>query len=159
VQADLQKWQLRSEGDRSNEPYCRSGVPVCRFWWWCLSSHCPRLVASRLVKRRSSPLVRGTLASSHLTKRLQNVNVLAPTNVCRVMAKFGSDKTQPNTPQYILRSSRTGTTSPSESLSSTWTPTIQTHRQTSRVWEYRGPPPSVAGPFRAQTECNLWDPW
>jgi SAM-dependent methyltransferase len=64
-----------------------------RFWWWCLSSYFPRLVAPRLVKR--TPQVHGfgaPPASSHLTKKLQSVNVLAPTRMCRVMTKYGSDK-------------------------------------------------------------------
>ena len=64
-----------------------------RFWWWCLSSYFPRLVASRLVKR--TPQVRdfgAPLASSRLAIKLQNVNLFAPTNMCRVMTKYGSDK-------------------------------------------------------------------
>jgi SAM-dependent methyltransferase len=70
---------------------------IVRFWWWCFSSYVPRLVASRLVKR--TPRVHGfgaPLAWSHLTKKLQNVNVLAPTKVCRVMTKYGSDKSRSN---------------------------------------------------------------
>ncbi len=68
-----------------------------RFWWWCLSSYLPRLVASCLVKR--TPQVHGfgaPLASSQLAKKLQNVNVLAPTKMCRVMTKCGSDKSRQN---------------------------------------------------------------
>jgi hypothetical protein len=64
-----------------------------RFWWWCLSSYCPRLVTSRLVK--CTPQVRGFGAApilSHLAKQLQSVNALAPTKMCRVMTKYGSDK-------------------------------------------------------------------
>jgi hypothetical protein len=64
-----------------------------RFRWWCLSSCFPRLVTSWFVKR--TPQIRSfgaMLNPSHLAKQLQNVNVLAPTKMCRVMSKYGSDK-------------------------------------------------------------------
>jgi len=64
-----------------------------RFQWWCLSSYIPNMVISRFVKR--APQVWGFGAAqtpSHLAKQLQNVNVLAPTRMCRVMTKYGSDK-------------------------------------------------------------------
>jgi hypothetical protein len=64
-----------------------------RFWWWCISSHFPRLFISRFLKR--SPQVRSFGAAqvpSHLAKQLQSVNVVAPTKMCRVMTKYGSDK-------------------------------------------------------------------
>ena len=64
-----------------------------RFRWWWLSSYFPRLVISRFVKR--TPQVRGIGAAqipSHLAKQLQSVNALAPTKMCRVMTKYGSDK-------------------------------------------------------------------
>jgi hypothetical protein len=68
-------------------------VQFIRYRLWCISSYFPRLVASRFVKR--TPQVRGFgagSAASHLAKQLQSVNVLAPTKVCRVMTKYGSDK-------------------------------------------------------------------
>src|SRR6201998_4405527 len=61
--------------------------------WWYLSSYLPRLITSPLVKR--TPQVRGfgaALASPSLAKQLQSVNALAPTKMCRVMTKYGSDK-------------------------------------------------------------------
>jgi len=64
-----------------------------RFQWWYLSSYCPRLVASRLVKR--TPQVRGfgaVLNPPYLAEQIQSVNALAPTRMCRVMTKYGSDK-------------------------------------------------------------------
>src|SRR5260370_4203302 len=64
-----------------------------RFRWWCISSYFPRLVISRFVKR--APQVRNCGAEqvpSHLANQLQKVNALAPTKMCRVMTKHGSDK-------------------------------------------------------------------
>lgn len=64
-----------------------------RFQWWLFFSYFPRLVVSRFVRRVSQ--VRGftsTLAPSALAERLQNVNVVAPTRMCRVMTRCGSDK-------------------------------------------------------------------
>jgi hypothetical protein len=68
-------------------------VQVARIGLWYLSSYLPRLVASRLVRR--VPQVRyfgAALSSSHLAVLLQDVNAAAPTRVCRVMTKHGSDK-------------------------------------------------------------------
>src|SRR5713101_8031943 len=68
-------------------------VQSVRFQWWCLSSYVPRLVISRLFKQ--TPQVRGfgaALVPSHLAKQLQGVNVVAPTKMCYVMSKYGSDK-------------------------------------------------------------------
>jgi hypothetical protein len=70
---------------------------LTRFWWWCFSSYFPRLVASRFVRR--APEVRSfgaPLASSDLVNKLQSVNLLAPTKMCRLMTKRGSDKARPN---------------------------------------------------------------
>src|SRR5215469_11265869 len=68
-----------------------------RFWWWCLSSYFSRLVVSRLVER--SPQVHSfgePLTSSSLVTKLRSVNLLAPTKMCRVMTKYGSDKGRVN---------------------------------------------------------------
>jgi len=78
-------------------------VQLIRFWWWCLSSYFPRLITTRFTKR--APQVRGfgtALTPSHLAKQIQNVNALAPTKMCRVMTKYGSDKGRLNnyTPVY-----------------------------------------------------------
>lgn len=74
-----------------------------RFRWWSVSSYLPRLITAKFVKR--TPQVRGFGAaqnSSHLATQLQGVNVLAPTEMCHVMTKYGSDKGRPNnyTPIY-----------------------------------------------------------
>ena len=77
-------------------------VQNLRFRWWCFSDYLPRLGTSHLVKR--SPRVRGFSASSpqsSLAKELESVNLLARTEMCRVMSKFGSDKAKNNyTPLY-----------------------------------------------------------
>src|SRR5260370_26279190 len=77
-------------------------VQLLRFRYWCLSSYCPRLLRCWLV--RQTPEVRGfgsALAPSNLTKQLQRVNIFAPTTMCRVMSKCGSDKGWNNyTPLY-----------------------------------------------------------
>ena len=78
-------------------------VQVLRFRCWCLSSYFPRLLSSRLLRR--TPQIRAfgaALVPSNLVKLLQTVNVLAPTEACRVMTKYGSDKGRLNhyTPLY-----------------------------------------------------------
>jgi hypothetical protein len=73
-------------------------VRVLRSRWWYLSSYVPRLLTSRVIRR--APQVRG-FGSPNLAKQLQGVNLLAPTEMCRVMTKFGSDKGFHNyTPLY-----------------------------------------------------------
>jgi SAM-dependent methyltransferase len=78
-------------------------VQSLRFWWWSLSSYFPRRATSLFARR--TPQVRGfgtAHVPSNLEKQLQNVNVLAPTDMCRVMTKYGSDKGRLNnyTPVY-----------------------------------------------------------
>ena len=78
-------------------------VQSLRFRWWSLSSYFPRLVTSRFATR--TPQVRcfaAAHAPSDLAKQLQSVNLLAPTEMCRVMTKYGSDKGRLNnyTPVY-----------------------------------------------------------
>jgi hypothetical protein len=76
---------------------------LLRFRWWFLSSYFPRLLSSRLVRRTAQVCGFGAaLIPSNLAKQLQSVNVLAPTKVCRVMTKCGSDKGRSNnyTPLY-----------------------------------------------------------
>lgn len=62
---------------------------IVRFRWWCVT-FCFRLVTSWFVKR--TPEVRGFGGASNLVKQLRSVNALAPTKMCRVMTKYGSDK-------------------------------------------------------------------
>jgi hypothetical protein len=66
---------------------------LVRFRWWYLSFYFPRLVISWFVNR--TPEVRafiGNNGASDLLRQLRSVNTLAPTNMCRVMTKYGSDK-------------------------------------------------------------------
>jgi SAM-dependent methyltransferase len=64
-----------------------------RFWWWCISSYFPRLVISRFIKRTPQLHIFGAAqVPSCLAKQIQRVNALAPTKMCRVMTKHGSDK-------------------------------------------------------------------
>jgi len=78
-------------------------VQFLRYALWCGSVYFPRLVTSRFAKR--TPNVRGfgpAQGPSSLAKQLEGVNVLAPTRMCRVMTKYGSDKGRLNyyTPVY-----------------------------------------------------------
>ncbi len=78
-----------------------STVQFLRFRWWYLSFYFPRLLSSRVVG--CTPQVRrfGAALVPSIAKQLQSVNVLAPTEACRVMTKFGSDKGWNNyTPLY-----------------------------------------------------------
>jgi len=60
-----------------------------RFCWWQSSFWLPRLVASSVV-RRNPRIQRGGVCE--LANQLRSINVFAPTEMCRVMTKFGSDK-------------------------------------------------------------------
>jgi hypothetical protein len=62
-----------------------------RLWWRC-RFYWPSLAASYIVKAR--PIVRGFPSgrTSDLGNKLRDVNVLAPTEMCRVMNWHGSDK-------------------------------------------------------------------
>jgi hypothetical protein len=69
------------------------GFEFVRFRWWCISFYLPRLIVSWFAK--PTPEVRGfggTGGALHLVKQLQSVNALAPTKLCRIMTKNGSDK-------------------------------------------------------------------
>jgi hypothetical protein len=66
---------------------------LIRFRWWYLSSYFFRLVTSWFVKRRPQIHSFGAaLTPAHLATELQRVNAWAPTKLCRVMTKYGSDK-------------------------------------------------------------------
>lgn len=61
-----------------------------RLWWRC-RLYWPSLAASRIAKNR--PLVFGFPSrASDLVNELRDINVLAPTEMCRVMNRRGSDK-------------------------------------------------------------------
>jgi hypothetical protein len=61
-------------------------------WWLAGKSYLPRLVASSL--RRLTPRIRSfpDRGGSSPLQRLRAVNVLAPTQLCRIMTWYGSDK-------------------------------------------------------------------
>src|SRR5262245_53073072 len=64
-----------------------------RMCWWHLSLYGARLVTSWFVTRNAEVHGYGSGARvSALVKQLQSVNALAPTRMCRVMTKYGSDK-------------------------------------------------------------------
>ena len=63
---------------------------VLRYWLWCFRSYIPRLFACRIVSH--NPQVRWSSESSPIAQKLQMVNLLAPTKMCRVMTRHGSDK-------------------------------------------------------------------
>ncbi len=66
---------------------------LVRFPSWCVSVYFPRLIASWFVKRTARVLsFNHDHTASQMAKELERVNVLAPTKMCRVMTKYGSDK-------------------------------------------------------------------
>lgn len=63
------------------------------FHLWNCRFYLPRLIASAFVQR--TPNVRGFLPGSRdtlLSRRLREINVFAPTGMCRVLTRHGSDK-------------------------------------------------------------------
>jgi hypothetical protein len=58
------------------------------YWWWEGKFYLPRRAASLVVRR--NPVVYGE--PSDLLEGLRGVNVFAPTAMCRVMTRYGSDK-------------------------------------------------------------------
>lgn len=68
-------------------------VQALRFRFWYLSTYFPGLFISRLKRRKPDVESFGTAqVPTDLARKLGTVNVLAPTEVCRVMTKWGSDK-------------------------------------------------------------------
>jgi hypothetical protein len=63
-----------------------------RYYWWQSKFYFPRLIASSVVRRSPRVQVLSNQATSELVNRLRSVNVFAPTPICRVMSKYGSDK-------------------------------------------------------------------
>jgi hypothetical protein len=70
--------------------------PVLQFTrrqWWNLSSYLPRLVSSQFATSRPEVRGFGTVnADMHVNEKLKRVNVVAPTKMCRIITKYGSDK-------------------------------------------------------------------
>lgn len=68
-------------------------VQVLRFRSWYLSSYLPGLIISKLARRAPDVQTFGrSQASTDLAAQIQTVNMLVPTEACRVMTKYGSDK-------------------------------------------------------------------
>jgi SAM-dependent methyltransferase len=68
-------------------------VQVLRFRIWYVFSYLPRLLTCRLATRRLQVRgFRGAGGASVLVEKLQAINMLAPTEMCRIMARYGSDK-------------------------------------------------------------------
>ena len=64
-----------------------------RSYWWHSCCYLPRLVASVFFRR--TPKVQGfppDHTSEPLLRQLRGINALAPTKMCRVMTRHGSDK-------------------------------------------------------------------
>jgi len=75
-------------------------VQALRFQLWLISSYYPRLIGSRIVKRRAKVRAFGGTRSS-LVEELRAVNLMSPQETCLVMAKWGSDKARNEyTPLY-----------------------------------------------------------
>jgi len=64
------------------------GFQRASFAWWVGKFYMPRRVASVVVKR--APVVTGR--PSDFVDRLRRINVFAPTEMCRIMTSYGSDK-------------------------------------------------------------------
>jgi hypothetical protein len=68
-------------------------VQRIQFRWWSLSHYVPWLLISQFSKRNPKLHTFGAVPTApNLVKRLQDLNILAPTRMCRVMSKWGSDK-------------------------------------------------------------------
>jgi hypothetical protein len=64
------------------------------YYWWYGRSYLPRSIGSSFIRR--TPKVQGfpSGTASNLVHELQGINVFAPTEMCRVMTRHGSDKGQ-----------------------------------------------------------------
>jgi SAM-dependent methyltransferase len=68
-------------------------VQVLRFRIWYIFSYLPRLLTCRLATRQLQVRgFRGAGGASLLVEKLQAINMLAPTEMCPAMARYGSDK-------------------------------------------------------------------
>lgn len=65
-----------------------------RSCWWHTNFYLPHLVASAFIQR--TPRVQGfpNGQASQVVNRVRGINVFAPTEMCRVLTKHGSDKGQ-----------------------------------------------------------------
>jgi hypothetical protein len=69
-------------------------VWFARYPWWLGTSYLPRVIAAPFVHR--APKVWGFPADppAKLVTQLRSINTFTPTEMCRVMAKHGSDKSR-----------------------------------------------------------------
>lgn len=63
-----------------------------RYYWWRSHFYLPRLVASFFVRRRPNIQSFPDGHTSELIRQLRGVNVFAPTEMCGIMTRHGSDK-------------------------------------------------------------------
>jgi hypothetical protein len=64
-----------------------------RYCWWNCSFYLPRLIASTFVQRMPKVhAISHGYTNGDLFHRLRGINVFAPTKMCRVMTRHGSDK-------------------------------------------------------------------
>jgi hypothetical protein len=63
-------------------------VQYVRYFWWFIRVYTPHRLAALFIRR--SPAVYGQ--ASEFMDRIRNVNTFAPTTMCRIMTKHGSDK-------------------------------------------------------------------
>jgi hypothetical protein len=91
---ELLRRNLSPQAFQSIRSYWRQCRFYLRYRWWQCRFYLPRLVASCFVRR--APKVQGFLGghneSAPLLNQLRGINVFAPTKMCRVMTKHGSDK-------------------------------------------------------------------
>jgi SAM-dependent methyltransferase len=65
-----------------------------RSCWWHGRFYVPHLAASLLVRRNPRVQIFPSGHASELVHELRSINVFAPTEMCRVMTRYGSDKGQ-----------------------------------------------------------------
>jgi hypothetical protein len=74
---------------RNLSPHAYQCVRSC---WWHSRFYVPRLVASYFVQRTPKVWEFSNGRPSELAGQLSSINTLAPTEMCRVMTRYGSDK-------------------------------------------------------------------
>ncbi len=60
------------------------------YWWWYGKTYFPRRVASDIFRTRRNSTVHGL--PSEILDQVRQVNIFAPTPICRIMTRHGSDK-------------------------------------------------------------------
>ena len=65
---------------------------LASYSWWMAYSCLPRIVSAAVIRRRSIIHIFPPDETNQLLSTLRDVNVAAPTEMCRVMTWYGSDK-------------------------------------------------------------------